>query len=113
MVSRTGLRPKSSFSKYLFFSFSLGGINRILEVTIYHLVMKVKYIKEYNTNINSNILEEVKGKYNVMRLDYRDRKLFYETMFCLENYYGPANLYSTSERGNPIKRDLPILSFGI
>ena len=76
--------------------------------------MKVKYIKEYNTNINSNILEEVKGKDNVMRLDYRDRKLFYETMFCLENYYGSANLYSTSERGNPIlKENLPILSFGI
>ncbi len=107
MVPRTGLRPKSSFSKYLFFFFLLAcGINRILEVTIYHLVMKVKYIKEYDTNIDSNILEEVKGKYNVMRLDYRDRKLFYETMFCLENYYGPANLYSTSERGNPIKREL-------
>lgn len=69
-------------------------------------IMKVKYIKEYNTNLNSNILEEVKGKYKVMRLDYRDRKLFYETMFCLENYYGQANLYSTSERGNPIKREL-------
>ena len=67
--------------------------------------MKVKYIKEYNTNINSNILEEVKGKYNVMRLDYRDRKRFYETMFCPENYYGPANLYSTSEREETLLKE--------
>ncbi|GEM_PF-6909188 len=69
-------------------------------------IINVKYIKEYKASVNFKLLEEIKDEYKNIRIDYRDRKIFYETMCCLESYYGQADLYSTSEKGNPINREL-------
>lgn len=69
-------------------------------------ILNVTYIKKYNTYINLKLLDEIKDKYKIIRIDYRNRKLFYETMYYFENHYGKANLYSTSEKGNPINREL-------
>lgn len=69
-------------------------------------VVKVTYTKEYNTHVNFKFLEEIKNEYKIMRIDCRNRKQYYDTMLCLESYYGQACLYSTSENGNPINREL-------
>lgn len=69
-------------------------------------VIKVIYKKNYNVHVNFKLLEEIENYYKIIRIDYRNRKLFYKTMCCLESYYGQANLYSTSEKGNPINREL-------
>lgn len=65
------------------------------------IVYKIKY----TTYINQEIVGSYSGKYKVIRLDFRNRRIFYNTMNYYESLFGKANKYSFREYDKEICRD--------
>ena len=86
-------------------SLNISGYNFVLDrekSTNRAIVYKI----DYTTYVDQELIGSFSGKYKVTRLDFRNRKLFYNIMNYYESIFGRADKYSISKYGNEIDRDL-------
>lgn len=86
-------------------SLNISGYNFVLDrekSTNRTIVYKI----DYTTYVDQELIGSFSGKYKVTRLDFRNRKLFYNIMNYYESIFGRADKYSISKYGNEIDRDL-------
>lgn len=86
-------------------SLNISGYNFVLDrekSTNRAIVYKI----DYTTYVDQELIGSFSGKYKVTRLDFRNRKLFYNIMNYYESIFGKADKYSISKYGNEIDRDL-------
>lgn len=86
-------------------SLNISGYNFVLDrekSTNRTIVYKI----DYTTYVDQELIGSFSGKYKVTRLDFRNRKLFYNIMNYYESIFGKADKYSISKYGNEIDRDL-------
>lgn len=86
-------------------SLNISGYNFVLDrekSTNKAIVYKI----DYTTYVDQELIGSFSGKYKVTRLDFRNRKLFYNIMNYYESIFGRADKYSISKYGNEIDRDL-------
>ena len=86
-------------------SLNISGYNFVLDrekSTNKAIVYKI----DYTTYVDQELIGSFSGKYKVTRLDFRNRKLFYNIMNYNESIFGRADKYSISKYGNEIDRDL-------